>query len=174
MVAGEVSTIVKYFALGLESTACKTIMQNSELSKTVKKLVIKEMDNELEELCKKKNSILRQTKPEELLAFKIEKFAQEIEQQTPLINEFLQSSCCSNSKKRASENALPSQCIKATIAATILRERCPEMSAMAYRTGLILRHAGTGGMVCFIFCSVTRKLTNVHSREEVYAMLIYL
>ena len=70
MVAGEVGNIVKYFALGLESTACKTIMLNPDLTKTVKKLVIKEMDNELEELCKKKkNSILRQTKPEELLAF---------------------------------------------------------------------------------------------------------
>ena len=136
MVAGEVGNIVKYFALGLESTACKTIMLNPDLSKTVKKLVIKEMDNELEELCKKKkNSILRQTKPEELLAFKIEKFTQEIEQQTPLMNEFLQSSCCSNSKKRASKNATPNPCIKATIAAAILRQRCPEMSAMAYRTG---------------------------------------
>ena len=71
MVAGQVGNIVKYFALGLESTACKTIMLNPDLTKTVKKLVIKEMDNELEELCKKKkNSILRQTKPEELLAFK--------------------------------------------------------------------------------------------------------
>lgn len=47
------------------------------------------MDNELEELCKKKkNSILRQTKQEELLVLKIEKFSQEIEQQTPLMFEF--------------------------------------------------------------------------------------
>ena len=46
MVAGDFSNIVKYSALGLESTAC-----NSDLSKTVqKKLGIKEMDNELEEL----------------------------------------------------------------------------------------------------------------------------
>lgn len=152
MVAGEVVNIVKYFALGLESTVCKTIMLNPDLSKTVKKLVIKEMDNELEELCKKKkNSILRQTKPEELLAFKIETFTQEIEQQTPLMNEFLQSSCCSNSKNRASTNSTPNPCIKATIEAAILRQRCPEMSAMAYRTGLILRHAGTGRMVRFFF-----------------------
>ena len=89
MVAGEVGNIVKYFALGLESTACKRIMLNPDLSRNVKKLVIKEMDNELEELCKKKkNSILRQTKQEELLVLKIEKFTQEIEQQTPLMFEF--------------------------------------------------------------------------------------
>lgn len=151
MVAGEVGNIVKYFALGLESTVGKTIMLNPDLSKIVKKLVIKEMDNELEELCKKKNSILRETKPEELLAFKIEKFTQEIEQQTPLMNAFLQSSCCSNSKNRASKNSTPNPCIKATIAAAILQQRCPEMSAMAYRTGLILRHAETGCMVCSFF-----------------------
>lgn len=78
MVAGELGNIVKYFALGLESTACNTIMPNPDLSKTVKKLVIKEMDNESEEFCKKKNSMLCQTKPEELLAFKKEKFMQEI------------------------------------------------------------------------------------------------
>ena len=90
--------------------------------------------------------------------------------------ESLDTSLSSASHQRlimAAIDVSPSQCFKATIAATILQERCPEMSAMAYRTGLILRHAGTGGMVCFIFCSVTRKLTNVHSREEVYAMLIY-
>lgn len=78
MVAGELGNIVKYFALGLESTACNTIMPNPDLSKTAKKLVIKEMDNESEEFCKKKNSMLCQTKPEELLAFKKEKFMQEI------------------------------------------------------------------------------------------------
>ena len=127
-------------------------MQNSdELSKSIKELVIKEMDNELEELCKKKkNSILRQTKAEELLAFKIEKLTQEIERETPLLNQTLQSICCSNNKKRASTTSSADPCVKATIAASILHERCPEMSAIAYRTGLVLRHAGAGGMVGFI------------------------
>ncbi|KAK2551936.1 hypothetical protein P5673_026930 [Acropora cervicornis] len=112
MVAGEVGNIVKYFALGLESTACKRIMLNPDLSRNVKKLVIKEMDNELEELCKKKkNSILRQTKQEELL------------------------SSCSSNIKRTSKNATPNPCIKATITAAIFRQRCPEMSAVAYWTG---------------------------------------
>lgn len=148
---GEVANIVKYLALGLFSTACKTVMHTPELSKSIKELVIKEMDNELEELCKKKkNSILRQTKAEELLAFKIEKLTQEIERETPLLNQTLQSICCSNNKKRASTTSSADPCVKATIAASILHERCTEMSAMAYRTGLVLRHAGAGGMVGFI------------------------
>ena len=41
MVAGELGNIVKYFALGLESTACKTTMPNPDLSKTVKKISYK-------------------------------------------------------------------------------------------------------------------------------------
>lgn len=107
--------------------------------------MIKEIDNELEELCKKKtNSVLRQTKPEELLKFKIEKLTQEIEQKTPLLNQTLQSIC---SSKRASSKV--DLCVKATIAASILHERCPDMSAMGNRTGLVLCHSGAGDMVLF-------------------------
>lgn len=58
MVVGEFGNIVKYFVLGLESIVCNIIMLNLDLFKIVKKLVIKEMDNELEEFCKKKNSML--------------------------------------------------------------------------------------------------------------------
>lgn len=142
---GEIANILKYLALGLFNTACKTVMYTPELSKSMKELVIKEIDNELEELCKKKtNSVLRQTKPEELLKFKIEKLTQEIEQKPPLLNQTLQSICGS---KRASSKV--DLCVKATIAASILHERCPDMSAMAYRTGLVLCHSGAGGKVCF-------------------------
>lgn len=47
------------------------------------------------------------------------------------------------------------------------------MSAMAYRTGLILCHAGTGGMDCFFFCTVTQEINNVHSAKELHAIWIY-
>ena len=88
---------------------------------------MKEMDNELEELCKKrKNSILRQTKAEGLVAFKMENLIQEIEKETPLLNRILQSLCCSTSDKRASRTSTVDQNVKATIVATILLERCPE------------------------------------------------
>lgn len=147
----EIGDIVKYLGLGLYTTACKLVMISPKLSELVKGLVIKEMDHELEELCRQKsNSILRQTKATELLDFKTEKFIKEIEEKTPLLNQALKSICCSNNKKRSSTCNTPNPCVKATVAATILRERCPEMSAMAYRTGLVLRHAGAGGMVCCI------------------------
>lgn len=145
---GEVADIVKYPALGLFGPACKTMMRTPALSPICKELLIKEIDNELEELCKKKNnSILRQTKAEELVDFQMAKFIQEIKEKTPLLNQTLQSICSSNNKKRAPD-ALVDPNVKATITATILHQRCPEMSALAYRTGLVLRHASAGGLVC--------------------------
>ena len=146
---GEVANVVKYLSLGLFGTACKTMMHTSELSNSIKELLIKEMDQEIEELCKKRNnSILRQTKAEGLVAFRMEKLVHEIEKEIPLLNQILENLCCSKSNKRASGTPTVDQNVKATIAATILRERCPEMSALAYRTGLVLRHTGTGGLVC--------------------------
>ena len=145
---GEVANVVKYLSLGLFGSACKAMTHSPELSRSIKELLIKEMDSELEELCKKrKNSILRQTKAEGLVAFRMEKLVHETEKEIPL-NQLLESLCCSKSSKRASGTSTVDQSVKATIAATILRERCPEMSALAYRTGLILRHTGTGGLVC--------------------------
>lgn len=56
-------------------------MRTPALSPISKELLIKEIDNELEELCKKKNnSILRQTKAEELVDFQMAKLIQEIKE----------------------------------------------------------------------------------------------
>lgn len=81
---GEVADVVKYLSLGLFGNACKTMMCTPELSPICKELLIKEIDNELEELCKKRNnSILRQTKAEELVDFQMAKFIQQIEEKLP-------------------------------------------------------------------------------------------
>lgn len=67
----EIADTVKYLSLGLYTTGCKIVMVSPKLSQVVKGLVIKEMDSEMEELCKEKNnSILGQTKATELLEFK--------------------------------------------------------------------------------------------------------
>lgn len=58
-VEGDVANVVKYIALGLFDTACKAIMKAPMLSGTIKELVLKQMDDELEALCtKRKNGIL--------------------------------------------------------------------------------------------------------------------
>lgn len=55
---GEVVNVVKYLFLGLFGIVCKVMMYVLELFRSIKEFLIKEMDNEFEELCKKcKNSI---------------------------------------------------------------------------------------------------------------------
>ena len=77
-VEGEIAdVVVKYLSLGL-------MMRTPELSPICKELMIKEIGNELESLWKKRNdSILRQSKAEELVDFQMANFIQEIEEKTP-------------------------------------------------------------------------------------------
>ena len=92
--------------------------------------------------------------PEGLVAFRMETLAHEIEKEISLLSQILESLCCSKSSRRASGTSTVDQNVKATIAATILHKRCPEMSALAYRTGLVLRHTGAGGLVHLGFVAI--------------------
>ena len=79
-------------ALGLFSTSCKAIMKASVLHNTVKELVVKQMDDDLEHLCRKQtNSILRQTKPAELVSFDMSKLVCELEKEAPFVWQVLKS-----------------------------------------------------------------------------------
>ena len=83
---GKAADVVKYLrvSLGLIGTAWKIMMSTPELSLIYKKLFTKEIDNELEEQKvkskKRNNSILQQTKAEELVDFQRAKFIHEIEE----------------------------------------------------------------------------------------------
>ena len=67
-------------------------MKASVLHKTVKQLVVKQMDDDLEHLCRKQtNSILRQTKPAELVSFDMSKLVCELEKEAPFVWQVLKS-----------------------------------------------------------------------------------
>ena len=67
-------------------------MKASVLHKTVKQLVVKQMDDDLEHLCRKQtNSILRQTKPAELVFFDMSKLVCELEKGAPFVWQVLKS-----------------------------------------------------------------------------------
>ena len=67
-------------------------MKASVLCNTVKELVVKQMDDELENLCRKQtNSILRQTKPAELVFFDMSKLVCELEKGAPFVWQVLKS-----------------------------------------------------------------------------------
>ena len=145
---GEIADVVKYLSLGLFGTACKIMMSTPELSPIYTELLIKEIDNELEEFAKNGTIVFYdKLMQRSWWIFKWKSSFKKLSKQIPLLNQTLHSICCSNNKKRAPD-ALVNPNVKATITAAILHQRCPEMSALAYRTGLLLRHTGAGGLVC--------------------------
>lgn len=67
-------------------------MKASVLHNIVKELVVKQMDDELETLCRKQtNSILRQTKPAELVCFEMSKLVCELKKEAPFVWQVLKS-----------------------------------------------------------------------------------
>ena len=67
-------------------------MKASVLHNTGKELVVKQMDDDLEHLCRKQtNSILRQTKPAELISFDMSKLVCELEKEAPFVWQVLKS-----------------------------------------------------------------------------------
>lgn len=159
---GDLANVVKYLSLGVYKTAFKSTMTTPVLSGVIRGLVVKELDEEMERLCKiEENSILRKTNPEDLISFEVQKLIAEIDQEAPFVSQMLKSLCTSKNKKRAERGGrkchMPrnsNHAVVATIGAMILHARCPEMSALAYRIGLVLRYSGAGGIVCSNFLSL--------------------
>ena len=58
-----------------------------------------------------------------------------------------QRSLMKKNEKESSQICNEKMAMRSTISAMILKCRCPDMTAHAYRTGLILRFYGTGTMV---------------------------
>ena len=95
----------------------------------------------------KEPSLLRQTHHNVLPSFKLAAFDEELKTKAPLTNELLCTLCVSKVKKRKLGNREQVNKVIATIAAIMLQNRCPQISALAHRIGLILRFSGAGQMV---------------------------
>ena len=102
------------------------------------------------------SSVLRNSSPADLTAFRLATFQQELAEKAPESFHLLEVMCCSERKKlrdRSEENAandsqhrlIPP--VIPTIASMILHSRCPALSAMAYRIGLLVRYSGAGRVV---------------------------
>lgn len=143
----DVAHIVKYFAIGLEKLAVKTMMKNAELSAIMSNLIFKQIDDECQGLCmKERNSILRYTDPSSLIQFKLKIVNDEISQKAPTFASLLQT-ICTRKRLKNEEDTRIHEVVVPTVASIILHSRSPEMSAFSYRLGLILRHAGAGTLV---------------------------
>ena len=153
---GHYAEVVKWLALGLPKAACKVLWKNDART-FLKDLVFKDMDSEIQSLCSTASPVLRG----EVMQFSLKTFDEEFRNKAPLTNELLELLCTSQSqkKKKRSGGAVSKRrtekasAVKSTTASMILNSRCPELSALATRIGLIVRHAGAGRLVssCLIF-----------------------
>ena len=147
----EIAHVIKYLALGLNKTAFNTAMKNKELSCLLIELVFKLIDDECEALCRKDSeSILRCSTPAALVELKLRDLKNEFSLKAPLLTKLLSQLCTSKRTKVSPNNKSEvrvDELIVPTVASVVLRARCPEMSALAYRLGLILRHSGAGTLV---------------------------
>ena len=111
------------------------------------------MDLEMQKFCSSKNpSLLRESNGKELLKFSLEEFDKELRSRAPLTNDLLDILCTSTRQKKEkrshdgeSSQAKKISAVRQTVASMILN--CPELSALACRVGLIVRHSGAGRSV---------------------------
>ena len=133
-----------YLALGSYETACKTAMKTLILKNILQDLFVKTMDNECREMCKASNgSLLKKIGATELANFKLSDFCEELRTNAPMTAKTLTSLC----QSRRSRKEICDPNIISTIGAIILYSRCPDMSALSYRLGFLLRHAGAAWYV---------------------------
>ena len=144
-----IASVVINLALGIYPTAFKLALQNQERRKIVEDLFLKIMDNECHEMCKKSShSVLKDTGVDGRTSFLLNKFEEEFKCKAPLTTKTLTSVCHSKRSRKATCNSN----VISTVGAIILYSRCPQMSALAYRLGFVMRHAGAGTMVCIQTC----------------------
>lgn len=153
----DIAHIIKYLVLGLSKTAFNTAMKNEELACQLAEIVFKSIDIECQGLCKKENaSILRRISPADLVDLKLENLKGELCLKAPMLTKLLSIIWKSKRSKSKSQGRVD-EVVVPTVASIILQSnsRSPDMSALAYRLGLILRHAGAGTFVGIIFFCVS-------------------
>ena len=152
--SGAFAEAVKYLALDLPKAACK-VLWNSKARTDIKDILMSSMDLEMQKFCSSKNpSLLRESNGKELLKFSLEEFDKELRSRAPLTNDLLDILCTSARQKKEkrshdgeSSQAKKISAVRQTVASMILNCRCPELSALACRVGLIVRHSGAGRSV---------------------------
>jgi hypothetical protein len=146
-----IASVVINLALGIYPTAFKLALQNQERRKIVEDLFLKIMDNECHEMCKKSShSVLKDTGVD------------------GLTKDNLQSVCHSKRSRKATCNSN----VISTVGAIILYSRCPQMSALAYRLGFVMRHAGAGTWYVFKHVSRVLKLLTLSLRNCLNILLL--
>ena len=127
--------------LSLLNRTClvSTILADKKLREKVLTTIIGDLMQECDHLCGKKNmvSILRKSKPDNLLQFSWEKLQSEWKKEAPTLYRILEAVATPRLAAELSEDRLPSVCVAGSI---LLRSRNQHMSAIQHLIGLILFH----------------------------------
>lgn len=159
--------VVKCLALGLSGPACK-ILWKSDARSYLKDILVSHMDREMQLLCStSKPSIFREgTLTGDETVFSLEKFEEEIRENAPLTNNVLESLCLLARQKQikrsdgevSNAQINKAMCIKLTVCSMMLNCRCPQLSVLSSRIGIIVRHSGasrTVSMYCIFVVHVS-------------------
>jgi hypothetical protein len=127
-----------------------SIWKHPFLKEEILHKVYRDINKESSSLCSdKKPSILKQTKANDLIKFSEKRCEEELAERAPMLYGCLDS-CVASTKKRSKtkdENGNKLSRIStapiAFAASILLRQRCPQMSAIAYRFSIgVLWHSG--------------------------------
>ena len=156
--------VIRQVAAKEDEMAVRNVLEQKELEECVLQRVEKSIQKECKDLCgRRQPSLLRATSPDSLIKLTDIQLNEEVRTRAPTLHRFLGAAALNERsqwkakagiiKGEKSANANNDQSIPAVSMASslLLRARCPEMSANAYRFSTLLWHASCEKQVFFGF-----------------------
>ena len=151
-------TIGKALLHGSPSRIATAVMKCAPIRALVIEKVLDIVSKEVAELCsRKKPSLLRQTKKDDLVKFSLDQLCEEWKRMAPLFYSFLVVSSARKSTRNTSW--LPSVAVSGSV---LLNQRNHEMSATAYVLGILLKSRST---------EVSKQYNNAFKNHEAFFYL---
>lgn len=156
--------IIRKIALKEYKYAANAIWSHATLREEILVKMRKEIGVECQQLCSTKNpSILQKCNPDDLVAFSDEKCEEELKLRTPILYSCLHEAI-TNKRQQRRKNIVSTAPAIVTAAAILLKQRCPMMSAKAYRFSIgVLWHSGAKKQVTMMH---TKLNLHQHSLDE--------
>lgn len=138
--------IIRQLSNGEQKYAANAIWSKEELRKELLIKLQGEIGQECQQLCSIKSPMLRKCDPHSLSTFCDEEFEKELQLRAPVFHSCLTTAIIDNKHKKGKLIA-PAITMAASI---LLKQRCPQMSAQAYRYAIgVLWHSGAKKQVRF-------------------------
>ncbi|CAH1232995.1 Hypp553 [Branchiostoma lanceolatum] len=130
---GDAKTIVQQVVENSWSAAANSALRLKNMGGAIQHKVAQRIKQEVGAMAG--NSILGKTSTDDLVNFKLDTFAEELEAKTPWLNACLKGACGNTDSK-------PAKIAKCTAAAVCAKAVHPTLSAWQYRNSIVLLHGG--------------------------------